>query len=81
MNKVFKSHKELMEAIITTGGNCMRTDWCLECPFSHKCILSYIDEKTPILLKEDRVQLAYNKLFTDILEEELENDEGDKKAE
>jgi len=80
MDKVFKSHKELMEAIISVDGNCMKTEWCVECPFSHKCILSYIDEKTPILLKEDRVQLAYNKLFTDILEEEL-NEEDNNEAE
>lgn len=76
MNKIFKTHKELLEAIITVNGDCLKTEWCIDCPFVNKCILSYIDQKTYLLTKEERVNLAYDELFIITFEEEINEEDN-----
>lgn len=72
MNQYFKSEKELLQGIIDKNGDCISAAWCLMCPFSNICISKAVS-KARLLPKEERVKRAYEKMFTDMLEEELDD--------
>jgi len=74
MKGFFKTEESLLQAIIDVDGDCIKVEWCMNCPFSSKCISRAITEAR-LLPKEDRVRLAYEKLFTELLERELNDKE------
>ena len=74
MDKYFKSQKELLENIIAKKGDCISADWCIMCPLSSKCVFNAIST-AHLLPKEDRVRLAYEILFDDEVEEELNEED------
>lgn len=74
MEKVFKSEKELLESIIRVEGKCLNAVWCMMCPFNNECIGSAIT-KAKLLPEEERVKRAYNKLFDELMEDELDDAE------
>lgn len=76
MEKYFKSEKELLQGIIDKDGDCISAAWCIMCPFSEVCISRAINEAR-LLPKEERVKRAYDKLFIDALEEEIDDKEND----
>lgn len=73
MKKVFKSEKELLEGIIRAEGDCLSADWCLMCPFMDDCVGKAITD-AKILPKEERLRKAYDKVFDELMEKELEDD-------
>lgn len=74
MKGFFKNEESLLQAIIDVDGDCIKADWCLMCPFSSRCIGRAITEAR-LLPKEDRARLAYEKLFIELLEQELNDKE------
>jgi hypothetical protein len=74
MKGYFKSEEALLQAIIDIDGDCIKADWCIMCPFAEKCIGRAITEAR-LLPKEDRARLAYEKLFNELMEKELEDRE------
>lgn len=71
MKKYFKSEKELLQGIINRQGDCIDASWCMMCPFVDACISrAIIDAK--LLSKEERVKRAYDRLFDDLMENELD---------
>lgn len=73
MEEIFTTEDALMQAIIDVEGDCIKIDWCMMCPFSHKCVSKAISEAR-LLPKEDRVRLAYDKLFIKVVDEELSDE-------
>lgn len=76
MDQFFKSEKELLQGIIDKNGECISAAWCIMCPFSDACISRAINEAR-LLPKEERVKRAYDKLFNEVFEEELNDKEDD----
>lgn len=74
MKKYFKSEKELLQGIIDKNGDCISSDWCLMCPFQKDCVSRAIREQR-LLPQEERVKRAYDKLFDDLMEKELDDTE------
>lgn len=74
MDQYFKSENELLQGIIDKEGDCIDASWCIMCPFSSACVLSAIS-KARLLPKEERVKRAFDRLFTEALEEELDGQE------
>ena len=73
MENIFKSERHLLQGIIDKDGDCVSAAWCLMCPFSDDCISRAITHAR-LLPQEERVQRAYNKLFDELMENELEED-------
>lgn len=67
-----KSEDELLQGIINKEGDCVDASWCLSCPFADKCVSKAITSARRLLPKEERVRLAYEKLFNKLLEKEIE---------
>lgn len=70
MDLYFNSEEALLQGIIDKDGDCVNLAWCLMCPFSDKCISKAITDSR-LLPKDERVRLAYEKLFDKLMEEEL----------
>lgn len=68
MNK--ESERQLLENIIKTDGDCINYTWCLACPFATDCVYKAVTHAR-LLPKEERVRRAFNKLFTEVFEEEI----------
>jgi len=66
-----KTEHEILQSIIDTDGNCINASLCLKCPFSSKCIDRAITKARRLLPRETRVRLAYEKLFNELMESEL----------
>jgi len=71
MDEIFKSENELLQGIIDKDGDCISAAWCVMCPFSDICVLQAIS-KAYLLPKEERVRKAYDRLFNDLMENELD---------
>jgi hypothetical protein len=76
MEKYFKSEKELLQGIIDRDGDCIDASWCIMCPFANICVSSAI-KSAKLLPKEERVKRAFDKLFNEMIEEELDNGQID----
>lgn len=63
-----------MQGIIDKDGDCISAAWCIMCPFSKACISKAISESR-LLPKEERVKRAYDKLFIEVLEQEIDDKE------
>ena len=74
MDQILKSEKQLLESIIEREGDCISAAWCLMCPFQKDCISKAINNAR-LLEKDERVRRAYNKLFDELMEEELDEKE------
>lgn len=74
MDKIFKSETELLQGIINREGDCISAAWCVMCPFSDACVLQAVN-KARLLPKEERVRRAYDKLFNELMEKELDDNE------
>ena len=73
MEKYFKTEKALLQGIIDREGDCIDTSWCLQCPFMNECVVKAITD-AKLLPKEERVKRAYERLFDDLMENELGQD-------
>ena len=66
-----KTEHEILQSIIDTDGNCVNASLCLKCPFASKCIDRAITKVRRLLPRKTRVRLAYEKLFNELMENEL----------
>lgn len=71
MDEYFKKQVELLERIIESEGDCISAAWCIICPFKEDCISKAVTSAR-LLPKEERVMRAYDTLFTNALEQELD---------
>lgn len=76
MKKYFKTEKELLQGIIDRKGDCLDSSWCLMCPFAKACIQKAITH-AELLPQEERVKRAYDKLFDELMEKELDDGKTD----
>jgi hypothetical protein len=76
MDKIFKSERELLQGIINKEGDCISVAWCLMCPFQDACVGRAINE-AKLLPKEERVKRAYERLFDQLMENELDDQKED----
>ncbi len=74
MEKYFKNEKALLQGIIDKEGDCIDTSWCMMCPFADACVMKAVTDAR-LLPKEERVKRAYNKLFDELMEKELDEEE------
>lgn len=72
MEEFFKNEDELLQGIISKDGDCVNVAWCLVCPFASECISKAISHAR-LLPKDQRVRLAYGKLFDKLMENELDD--------
>lgn len=70
MNYKLEPEKELLEKIVESEGNCVYASWCQNCPFLDECAGNAI-RNGKLLSKEVRIHKAYDKLFYDEMEREL----------
>ena len=76
MDQIFKSEKHLLQSIIDKDGDCVSAAWCLMCPFQDDCISKAIKDAR-LLPQEERVRRAYEKLFDELMEKELDDEESE----
>jgi hypothetical protein len=72
MDQFFKTEKELLQGIIDKDGDCIDASWCIMCPFSDACAFKAVRD-AKLLPKEERVKRAFDKLFTELVDEELDD--------
>jgi hypothetical protein len=65
------SHRQAVEKIIETNGECLSVLMCLSCPFAEKCIFRAL-EGGGLLNIDDRLDYARSFLFDISVEDELE---------
>lgn len=73
MDNIFKTEKALLQGIIDKEGDCVSAAWCLMCPFQSECVGKAVRE-AKLLPKEERVRKAYEKLFDELMENELDDE-------
>jgi hypothetical protein len=70
MNQI-KTEHEILQSIIDADGDCINISLCLGCPFAAKCVDKAITRARRLLPKQTRVRLAYERLFNELMENEL----------
>jgi hypothetical protein len=62
--------QKILEDILESNGDCFHWEKCRRCPFIDKCLPKIIQDRKSMLSKNERLNLALERLFSLIILED-----------